>query len=91
MNKIDLNTIIDKVILPANYVFDEQYNRCIHLSDAKLLVKESIHQALKLASENATTKQISSGEIGFLPSFRGTDKKTVVDKQSILDIEKLII
>jgi len=46
-------------------------------------MKAAIHQALVLASENALANRV------YLP--QGGYRDTTVDKQSILDIEKLIV
>lgn len=76
MDKIDLDAIINNFKNTSR--IEEPYTN----SDFKKCMKEAIHQALVLASENAVAKEnpadYGSGDIW-------------VDKQSILDVEKLIV
>lgn len=84
MDKIDLDAIFRDVSakpLPnVNKVPQSYY---------KVMMKEAIHQALVLASEKAKTKQVrkkyedTKGDYYYIAD--------IVDKESILDIEKLIV
>jgi len=78
-NKIDLNSIIAEVNKLPKFnggVYTEaQY--------AKKCMEIAIHKTLLLASENAKMKAQKGGGID--------DIFWVIDKQSILDIDKLIV
>jgi hypothetical protein len=82
-DKIDLADIMDKVDrdfaqrYPTMAMTPGQYREAC--------MKEAIHQALVLASEKATTMDEYGGNTG------SQYYDSVVDKQSILDIEKLIV
>jgi len=77
-DKIDLDAIIsDELMISIKDIKLGQID--LMFDQAKRCMKEAIHQSLVLASENATV-DISEG---------GSD--IGVDKQSILDIEKLIV
>ena len=80
MDKIDLNAITEKV---DNSMPSDIYERPKVF--ARLCMIETIHQALVLASENATATAHEN------PADYGTGEKwAVVDKQSILSIIDLI-
>jgi len=78
--KIDLDAIIEEI--PESWweeqVVDDTV-KVISLTGAKQLAREAVRQVLVLAAKYATTK--------LLPE----EYRTVVDEQSILDVEKLII
>lgn len=69
-NKIDLNAIIEK---------HKDHHSSSHKS-VRIMMREAIHQALVLASQNAKTLMEEYEPYWF-----------VVDKRSILDVEKLIV
>jgi len=75
MQTIDLDAIIDE----TNWLGSKSREV------AKELMKKAIHQALVLAAENA--KCIDEGNIGGDGEWHSY---YIVDKQSILDTEKLI-
>jgi hypothetical protein len=81
MDKLD--AIIDKF----GFTFDEDGTGeeliCANRNNLKEFARSIAHQALVLASENAKVKDIAGGLFG------GGDLQ--VDKQSILDVEKLIV
>lgn len=77
MDKIDLDAILQQEYKLDGPIFSDRIKRCM---------KEAIHQALVLASENATIK----GEYKIAIEGNGFTEHTV-DKQSILDVEKLIV
>lgn len=72
MDKIDLDAIIDKVRQPHPGRWD---SITVNEMAAKECMKEAIHQALVLASEQAWY------------SYENQE----INKQSILDVEKLVI
>lgn len=79
MASINLDKIIDTVA--PNNQFPVDFSR----KDIKSLMLVAIHQVLVLASEKATTVNHYEGNTG------SEYCDTVVDKQSILDVEKLIV
>jgi hypothetical protein len=76
MDQIDLDAIISKME-------DEREDYDLSNDFMKVCMKEAIHQALVLASEKATATAI-------LTHYDHNSYIGVVDKQSILDVEKLI-
>lgn len=76
MDKIDLDAIYTK-IMGGN-------TSTTYPSRVKDMMKEAIHQALVLASEKAITDGIPT-------DICGTWEITGVNKQSILDVENLIV
>lgn len=73
MDKIDLDAIIEKSDLNPDTT---------DLDDVKKCIKEAVHQALVLASEQPPTK-VYMPHGGYLTGG--------IDKQSILEVEKLIV
>lgn len=93
MDKIDLDAII-------KHMEDIREEFTLDNSFVKVCMKEAIHQALVLASEKATIQQINphTREVQYegLESYyfnnpNGPDEEITVYKQSILDIETLIV
>lgn len=79
MDKINLDNIIEKTE-------NEREDYDLSTNFMKVCMKEVAHQVLVLASENAIIKgeyKIAIEGNGFI--------EHIVDKQSILDIEKLIV
>lgn len=87
---IDLDAIIDEIA--------PDRNKAIEMNTTKQCMKESIHQALVLASENATLCTYKYDEFGEkiehdnLGQEITEDSKSYISvyKQSILDVELLI-
>jgi hypothetical protein len=80
MNIIDLDAIItSKRNLPGGFDGEKMYS----YAEVRAMIKETAHQALVLASENAKTKLIQQ-------HYEAGGAIEVVDKKSILDVEKLI-
>ena len=77
MDKIDLDAIINTVYPEDGFPITN-----IPRKDIKSLMSAAIHQALVLASEKATTHRI---DVGY------HEYETEVDKQSILDVDNLIV
>lgn len=78
MDKIDLDSIMNKIASGLiNHPRESPY------TFASECMKEAIYQALVLASENATASLGWDGHIGSEPHG-------VVNRQSILNVEKLI-
>ena len=93
MNTIDLDAIINTVSPFANPT--------IHFTrkDIKSLMLVAIHQALVLASEEAKVKEVFEDskrktydglDSVHIHNPNGSDSDVSADKQSILDVEKLI-
>lgn len=83
MDKINLHSIRMNVLGRINP----------HWTPAELAdecMKEAIHQALILASEKAKIKN-ETIDVNLNSSIMINNMKIVVDKQSILDVEQLII
>ena len=84
MDKIDLMDVVDH-LMKENKIFptyDNYSNAQFSTKDLAVSMKEAIHQALVLASENATAT------VKFVDY---DDAIGIVDKQSVLDVEKLIM
>lgn len=81
--KIDLDAIISKVNQEDILWLNAQ-----EWENVKKLMIETAHQALVLASEKATLHQLCSEWRGEM--FDDPAGEVIVDKQSILDVEKLI-
>lgn len=81
MDKIDLDAILQQEYKLDGPIFSDRIKRCM---------KEAIRQTLVLVSENATYKAISI-EPNKENIFTLINMKIIIDKQSILDIEKLIV
>lgn len=76
MDKIDLDAIINmEVVSPQRNSFTATRTNLHNL------MKEAINQALVLASENAKVDE----------QYDGMHSHPIVDKQSILDVDKLIV
>lgn len=84
MDKIDLDAIISSVY-PT---FPEGTMR---REDVKALMLATAHQALVLASEKAVTKDFVILDDDEVMGTFVSSKGTIVDKQSILDVENLIV
>jgi hypothetical protein len=87
-DKIDLDAIANKLVDDYHYLLP-----AIQQS-IREYAKEIAHQTLVLASEKATVKMItpelSEAQKSMDSFFLRKSVKPVVDKQSILDVEKLI-
>lgn len=88
MDKIDLDAIIKEFRPNSIYVGD--YTAFFARVDVTKLMTEAIHEALVLASEKAITERYPiDPKKNSSSSYNNMDIR--VDKQSILDIEKLIV
>lgn len=81
MDKIDLDAIISSIKMPVTgrCLNDRLNNDKVNIIAIKNCMKEAIHQALVLASEKAQITKV------------GRYLVAIVDKQSILDVEILIV
>jgi hypothetical protein len=94
MAKINLDNIIDKY--PVFAAFSKHGPMRNYL---KAMMKDAIHEAFVLSSENA--KLITTPDphpkgwpylmVNQKPNVDPNDRYFIVDKQSILDVEKLIV
>jgi len=95
MDKIDLDALLKE------FVFEDEYgDDCITVNTAKECMRKLVHQALVLATEKAQLvgtcvhqawRPDVSDDSVYVANSNGPDYIYRVDKQSILDIEKLII
>jgi hypothetical protein len=76
MEKIDLDAIIDGVYKSRG---DYSYSR----EAIKSMMRRAIHQALVLASEKATATSV-------FEHYDHNSQIAIVNKQSILDVERMI-
>lgn len=100
MDKIDLDAIINnnRTAL-TNRSLDSVLGSRPYSKMLREVMREAIHQALQIASENAKLithhtmhpKGYPYGMVNQQPDVDLNDQYIIVEEQSILDVEKLII